>query len=357
MAACYPDEETDEAREGTAAHEVMERLVLDSSRGTLTMWSEFDGKKAANDVPFTFDMYEGALMLAADVRNVMVKTGVFVPRVEERLIMPRIYEGMFGTPDVVLIDTVNKIIYIWDYKFGRTIVFADSKQLVCYLAGVLDQLGLNGLEEQEWRAEVAIVQPRRYHPLGSIRRKTYYATEWRGLFNQLNGKCAEADTNPKCTTGNHCKHCPGVGDCSAATSAGYNAIELIDQAPEIDALTDDQLGTILGQFERAEEAIEFKLKSYQAAAFKRIQAGGRVPGYTVTNTPGRGRNWTLSDEDIIATGQACNVDLRNKKPITPNQAIEAGLDEETALALSEKKPGSLKLTHDYRDELAQEVFK
>ena len=79
MSQQYPETtEGEEAKDGNASHEIGSELIGDKCTGpTVRTVNDFVGRKAANGVVFTEEMYDGAKLYADDVGDIMYKYRVF----------------------------------------------------------------------------------------------------------------------------------------------------------------------------------------------------------------------------------------------------------------------------------------
>lgn len=352
------EEETEQSREGDAAHEMGQEMIELHSRAAAFTWATFEGRRASNDVPFTREMYESAKVYADDVQAVMRHTGTFVTHTEAKLHMPRIHPMMWGTTDNWLLWEAKRRIYIWDFKHGFGLVEADTWQGVSYMCGVLEFLMLNGYIEQDFVVEFRIVQPRGFHSDGTIRSKVYTVNEWRPLFNHLANQCAEADSMPSCTTGDHCRYCPGLGFCGAATQAGYSAIDLFSKTPEIQNLTPQELGLLLKQFKRGLKALEFKAEALEKLIFRQMGEGTRNPHYRTESKLGH-FIWPedMDREEFKAVMATQGVDpVKPEEFYTPRQLMDKRVNEDLVKFYAERKPSTVRLVECNRDNEAKEVF-
>lgn len=346
LEAMHPSEETEESREGTAAHELAARFIDYLRRGiVIGFYSDWVGQTASNGVVWDRDAYEGALMYARDVQEVMKRTGNFTPHVEQRVSMPRIHPESRGTPDCWLYDERGRTLYIWDYKHGHGVVEVwDNKQLIEYLAGILDAEGIDGLMEQELAVVFTIVQPRAYHRDGPIRRWTDNVAELRGRINQLSAvehECLGGDVTT--TAGaEQCRDCSARYVCDTLAVAAGRALEYIGHAEQ--TLTDPRSVSVeLQILAEAEGLIKARRTGLEAQAEAIIRRGESVPGWSLQAGQGR-TEWSIPAAELFTIGDLIGVDLRKEpKPITPNQAKLAGVDESVISRYSEKKPGELKL--------------
>ena len=360
MAAMFPeDEDRPEAREGTAAHEVGAALIQGfADTGSPAPWTEFNGKTATNGEPFDHDMYLGAMMYARDVAEAMRTAAVFAGsnlRVERRVAIPRVHAENNGTPDCVVHDKHNRVIHLWDFKYGRVVVEAyECWQLMDYAAGVLDEYGIDGPQDQHYDVVLHVVQPRAFHRLGPVRSWHVKACDLRGYFNQLRANADEAMSGGTARTGDHCLYCSARLNCDAYLKATVNVGEVCD-VPQTVELTPLQASVLLMQTEDAYARIKSQREALQARIEAGIRQGRAHPGWTMR--PGKGAlGWTESAEQIIALGKMMGTPLaKPAAPITPTQALAAGAHPDFVGAYSKPKNAGMKLTRE-SEALAQQIF-
>lgn len=112
VAACMdlPDSSSSYADEGTAAHEMAERILLGEDGKALV------GQCAENGVEFTADMLREVLKYTGYVQDMVQSTGG-VLLVEQRLpLLPLTGEDAHGTADAVILAGDELIVI--DLKFG-----------------------------------------------------------------------------------------------------------------------------------------------------------------------------------------------------------------------------------------------
>jgi hypothetical protein len=360
MAQCYPEtEETPEAAEGTASHEIAAQLIQDAARGfNGGKWADWEGKTAPNGVVYTEEMFDGAKLYADDVAMIMRERSVFGGPslgVEQRLEAPRIHELSFGTCDCFLFDRKTGELFIWDYKFGYELVEAfENWQSINYAAGIFDQFGVNGLEDQITTVRIRIAQPRAFHREGPIREWKVKGSDLRGYFNQLHAGAHKAlGPNAECNTGPHCKHCPGRHACEAAITAGARLFEAASKPVPVE-LSDAALGVQLSLVKRARKHLEYLESGFEEQVAGRMRAGALIPGWGREDTYGRDK-WDKPFEEVIAMGEMFGQDLRKKEPITPKQAIKLGVDEAVIKAYSSQPRTGVKIVPDNGNK-AKQVF-
>jgi hypothetical protein len=152
------------------------------------------------------------------------------------------------------------------------------------------------------------------------------ASDLRGLINQLSNKANEAlSDGALLRAGPHCLHCDHKIKCSEFLKYGLAIYQSVSDISIVDLSTSSK-ATLLSiakegsvQLSKLSSALEDDLKA-------EIRSGNAVPGYIVEPTYGRDK-WSASTEELEMLGWCCGVELTKKVPITPNQAIKAGVDE------------------------------
>lgn len=346
MSAQYPQlEESQDAKDGTASHEIGKELIYEMSRGILnTTFKRFDNGS------FTKEMFDCAKIYADDVAEIMRSTGIFGGRnigIEKRVECKYIHAIIFGTPDAWIYDHKNKRLYIWDYKFGHRIVeIFEMWQLIIYLAGLFDYLKINGIVNQQITVHMRIVQPRAFHSDGIIREWKIKACNLRRYFNILQDRAIEAlGPNSVTRSGPHCRDCSARHVCSAALQSGINLYEVASQ-PIPTELSPLALGVQLSIVKRAIKQLECIESGLTGQVEGSIRNGINTPGWLMQS--GRGKEaWTKSTEEVIALGDMLDNDLRKpEETITVNQARIKGISNEVLKEYSERKRTGLKLVPD-----------
>jgi hypothetical protein len=330
LSALYPETEQGEpAREGDAAHWALSEAM----HGRMIA----EGQIAPNGWVLDEDAIDGAEMMRDDIEA----TGLApLAHIEVRLgPSRRIHPDNWGTPDAWAADTLRRILYIWDYKFGHGLVEVfENWQLVNYAALIVERLQLNGLHEQSWTVVSNIVQPRVYHRDGHVRRWQVPMTDLRGMWNSL-GMAAEAamGPNPPLQAGPHCKHCPARHACPTL----HKEVSVISTHFETAApleLPDNALGYELRELYRVRGILEARIAGLEVDALSRLRQGRSVPWLTMTSAPGR-EHWTLDDATAAAMFGA-----KPPKPITPNQARKAGMPAEMVAPFTRRDQTAAKVT-------------
>ena len=353
MAACCPQLDSDASREGTAAHELAAKMIESASKANLNMPHRANtiGTVSSNGVVITDGIFESAEEYAADVIIVMGNMRVLGgPHfgIEQKVACGRVHADCFGTPDMFIYVAQLKTLYVWDFKNGHSIVEAfENKQMICYVSGIMDALGLSDLET---RIVARIVQPRAYHREGTIREWTFMGHEIRSHINLLAIKAAEImASGGDCQSGPHCKWCQARHACDTALTAGMGLFEMVGVPVPVE-LTASQLGTQLKIIQRALDQISYLESGYSQQVESLLRSGKSVPGYRLQESLGR-EKWT----DAEAAQKAIGITISKPGYITPKQAITAGASKEIVKKYTEIPKTGLKVVPDDTN-LARKVF-
>lgn len=345
----YPQDNTVESLEGTAAHWVLsEMLALRVHR---------EGTLAPNGVMVTGEMLDGA-ELAQDTIGHRMRAPLVPLHLEEQVRIPEIHPDCFGTPDIWAFTIGNAHLEIIDYKFGHG--FVDewwNPQGLLYMLGIVNQITAQGLTLSPLNISVSftIVQPRCFYRGAPVRTHSYVVKDAAERIVDLQKAAVAAmDPQPMATTGRYCDHCPGRTACPALQEASYHDAEFANGRQPHD-LTPEAAGRELRMLERAWERLGARVDGLRELTLANLKAGKRVPDYKIdTSSKGRTR-WNVPAEQIITLGQMFGKDLSKPEVITPAQAIKKGVDAAVISAYSSITPGSLKLVPDNNAE-ASRVF-
>lgn len=355
MRAAFPDKGSSHSEEGDAVH-WMSAEVLQSRGGT-----SFLGKSAPNGVEITQDMIDASRVYVEAIAAVVPGLGTTGVIVEQPVLIGRIDETCYGTPDARYFFPATKELHVWDLKYGWGIVEPENnEQGICYMLGILDELSTSlkkpiGLLDQGITCHFHIVQPRPHHRFGPARTWTVNGAALRSEANYLRGAAQEAKGgNPRCITGTHCKYCPARQVCPAALKAAYNAIDAVDLALP-DELTIEASVAEYQMLKKAERAIANRLSGREGQLIALIQSGTWVPGLSLDRGMGR-VTWDKSVGEIIALGDALGKNLRAPETvITPAKARAKGIDPTLVAAFSSAGPSAIKLVAS-ADSFASKAF-
>jgi hypothetical protein len=343
----YPaPDDTQEAREGTAAHFYVTELLQGRDVPL--------GSVAPNGQPITAEMVDAAQGILMDIRDTLKAcTPGLALRVEERVYMPSVHGDNWGTPDAYVMDRPQKVLHLWDYKYGHRFVDAAGNwQLLDYAIGVLDSEGFSATAPYDapnswhgWRITLSIAQPRNYHPVGPIREWHLSGEQLRERYlPRLRQSAYEAmEPGAPFTTGEHCRDCSARHVCPALQRAGALAMDVSLHAQPV-ALPPHAVGLELRQIDDAIKRLEARRTGLEEQALGLIRGGTAVPFFTAQHASGR-ETWATPAPEVFALGDMFGVELRKERePITPAQARKAGIDAGVIQAYATKPMGALRLT-------------
>lgn len=354
MSSLYPEQgESESAREGTAAHEVAQRMLDNFTRQAQLVCPD-EGEESSNGVIFTDEMIEAAAIYARDVRAVMVASGVFggpYLGIEKRLEMPSISPVAFGTCDCFIFDHKNLTLYVWDFKFGHDNVDPfNNPQLSCYVSGIVNFLKRHTplLQGTELRVIFRIAQPRSYSGSGPIK-------QWDTTLKQVEKYIEDSLIVPAhisvyeaqaqtCVTGTHCKHCSARFACPAALNAGSALYEASTGVTPL-LMPDQALGVQLLIVRRAVAHLTSIKDALTEQVSSRLNSGARVQGFTMQSKIGPVK-WDVDVEQVELLGGMMGIDLTKKSVVTPRQAVKLGIDESIINGYCSRKSSSLELSED-----------
>lgn len=363
MSQAFPEtEDSEEAREGTASHEIGAEIIHAGCVARLATCTpeKYVGRSAENGVVLTGEMFDAAKMYADDVHAVQSMAGIYGGpnlRIEERVEIPSVHEYNWGTPDSAIYDRGSSTLYVWDYKFGFEVVEAfENWQLLDYASGLLDVFGITGQVEETTRVVMRIVQPRAFHRDGPIREWVITVSELRTYEAILRANAHLAlGTGAEFRTGPHCKHCPGrLGKCAPAIKAGMGMYEAVG-APLPTNPTPEEVGVQLSIVKRARKQLEYLESGLEEQVKGLIHSGKLVRGWGTAETYGR-EKWAKPVAEVLALGDMLEFNLRKpEEAITPNEAKKLGIDAAVITAYSTKPRTGLKIVPDNGNK-AKQVF-
>jgi hypothetical protein len=342
LEAQFPEtEETEEQREGTAAH----WAVSEQLSGRLVDV----GQVAPNGVILTDEMLHGADLMYDDVVKALAPYGLKPTdgQIEMRVKINRVYPGMFGSPDFYILITrrgLPMLLLIWDYKFGHRVVDAyGNAQMIDYIAGATEGISdiTPGVD-----IVISIVQPRSFHREGPIRRWTTNLMALRAAINISSNAVHEAlGANPRARVGPECRDCRARHACPKLQAEGFAAM---DEAKHIVPLVMDagQAGLELRMLDRAAGLLKARREGLVLQLESLARQGKPTPGWRLEQGESRER-WTVPAAQVIATGKLMLLDLaKPTEAITPRQAREKGFDPAIVAAMAARGASSMTLVED-----------
>lgn len=340
--ASIPEEDSEDAREGEAAHwagaEQLHGRLVDV------------GHVAPNGIVLTAEMVEAADLYSDDVTRVLAKYGL-KPRdghIEARLRIPGIHERSFGTPDFYVLINQGPgrplRLLLWDFKYGhRYVEVIENDQLVDYATGACaDHHDTHpGVE-----ITFTVVQPRSYARGGPVRRWETTLVDLRPLINRSANSAAEAlGPSPRTRTGPECRDCRARSVCPQLQAESLACFDEAGRTLPLQ-MSADAMALELTLAERAIERLQARTSGLSAALERTIRAGQPARGYRLAPTQGR-EQWTVPAAQVIETARALSINVsRPAEPMTPNQARKAGMPAELVAAWSTRVSGVQLERHD-----------
>lgn len=303
------------ASEGTAAHELCEKCLLDGSDPA----EHFGEEIAADGARFTVDekMVAAVTVYVDKVRGDLARFGGKL-NVEKQFDLSWLYPGMYGRNDASIEpQDIIGILRIYDYKNGKKPVSATGNTQGMYYA-----LGALGQDNRFCADEVVItiVQPNCFGKEAvdewSIPTKDLYA--WGYDVLRPGAVAAEAPDAPL-HSGDHCTFCAAIGICPKRREEVAALLPEIREdrpvLPACEALTPAQIGKMSAFF--GSEEFSTWLKGIQLRELELLQSGVDVPGRALREKTVRGnRRW--ADESAVAKAlEAYKVDPYETKLASP----------------------------------------
>jgi len=383
--ARLPKAETSKfAAEGTAAHEVAEK-VLTNRVAYKAVWpaSSLVGEIVeADDYQFkvTEEMAESAELYANTILQDALEIGctlrgnievesrgtsdswkhwdkktqdsIYQPwvNIEKSFELTDVDPEARGTNDASIQRPGEKLI-VYDYKYGKGIAVepVENKQMLYYAIGAAGENLMNFKT-----IELVIIQPRASHADGPVRRwatTPEYVARFKAELTKRIAKTREE--NAATCTGKWCRFCNAKMICPAMRTTVNNVAKMDFQAPVSKnvlrrpmELTPAELKLFLDNA----EILETYISDVKAHAFSLLDSGGYIEGYKLVRSGKAHRKWT--DESVVATMLELELgvdaeDLYNKTLKTPAQIEKMGKSAKaTVQSYCYKPEGGLTLARD-----------
>jgi hypothetical protein len=246
-------EESDFAKEGTAAHSAAAHCVLKNLAAWEIVGQEFDGYKVTTEMADAIQDY-------LDYVNPLKAGAAFYC---EYHISADFHPLFYGTVDFASFK--DGLLHIVDFKYGQGVVVEpeNNPQLQYYAYGLL----LNHVAE---RVRITIVQPRAFHAGGGIRS---WDTTGEALndwgYDTLVPAMQAAEVDETLTAGEWCRFCPAKLACPLLH--GLFKAAAMANPKDITNLSD----TALGRDYALRDAVKMYLKAQDDEMYRRL-SGGKV---------------------------------------------------------------------------------
>jgi hypothetical protein len=312
------ERETDDSKEGTAVHELIERVLEEFKMRNSTYvihWDTFINDVASNGIVYDEEMVDAARLYVEYVVSVVAKLSEM--NVEQKVMMPIIHPENGGTPDADWHDKSNHVIHVFDFKYGHGSVSAfENWQAMDYAVGILLREFSPAIFSEDKMVitiKIHIIQPRCYHDNQGPYR-TWQLTHHE-LYPYLERMREACEGDGVLQTGDQCTHCPAQFKCPANKEATRNALDVL-MKPEPDMLTEEALGYEYHQLLRVQDLIKCRKAAIESDITDRIKIGLPVPGCRLEPSFGN-RKWIKDESEVVALGKMFDVDLLESKLVSP----------------------------------------
>lgn len=316
------DKSSAAAEEGTAAHELAERILYGAKGEALV------GLSAQNFVIWTPEMLQDVLRYTQSVQALVAAVGGTL-LIEQRLAISEWTgeAGAHGTSDTVILAGDELIVI--DLKFGRGVVVDadENKQLCIYALAALREFDIVGGPFE--RVRLIISQPR----LGAWSEWTCTVAELEAFGEAVKAaaSAAQAPDAPLVPSGKGCKWCKAAADCPALKS---QVLDMFDAVQPDDILLD---GDTLGDSMIMVGLVETWCKAVRAETERRLLAGVPVRGYKLVQGKMGNRKWAdpAEAEAMLKAFRLKTEEMYDLSLISPTKA-EKLLDPQVDPATGEK---------------------
>lgn len=330
------DEESEPAREGTAAGEYLARKLHGKDIPA----------QASNGFYFTDEMGFYLNPLAASIKGEAESDISCEQRIDWQ---SRSGAWIAGSYDISF--TRGRRLYIDDLKFGWGIVeVKDNWQLLGYAIGECIRRGVAPEE-----VVLRIHQPRPHHEDGSTREWVLPYSELLSYKERIDARLEQLVAGVRdLQTGKQCKYCPAAGEaCPAFNRLFYRSLEVSTDFVQ-DAITEEELSRQLDQVARATDVLKIKQDSLTQLAGSRIRAGKVIPGWITEERYGD-RKWKdFVDPNVIETLTGKNI--TKTEMLSPAQAEKVGIPKEFIKDLVDRKFLGQRMVKKNAGELADKIF-
>lgn len=255
LSAGMPSYSSSFAEEGTAAHELAEKILRQGESVDVAA----DGEMLSHVNLYT--------------NYVLALGGELL--VEHKFHLKNLHDGLFGTADAVVWDEGSKTLHVIDLKYGAGVAVEakDNDQLLYYATGALLET-----KRPAKKVVMTIVQPRCFHSEGPIRSAEIDALDlldWAADLVEA-AKATEAEDAPL-VSGEHCRWCPAAAICpnlleKAQATAKFEFRQDLSYDPK----------TLAEALELA-DVVETWVSSVRSFAYQEADRGRSPPGWKLVD--------------------------------------------------------------------------
>jgi hypothetical protein len=226
MSEGMPDDNSPYAQEGTACHTASALCLTDGNDAVSFVGRTVDGVELDEELADAIQTYLDVVRSDKEARG-----GKLL--IEQPFKLDWLHEEFWGTSDACALGTDN-VLRVYDAKFGKgkpvEVVLPSGRknpQLSFYGLGAIERLKRLIEQFHVEEIELVIVQPRREHRDGPVRRVRVTHAELLELSQDLVEAADVAlKPNPPLAPGDHCKFCTGAPKCPALRQFVFDAAQL-----------------------------------------------------------------------------------------------------------------------------------
>lgn len=334
MEAGLPDNSSAYAREGTAAHALLELCIVNNQRADAYLGRLIE---VENDKIEVDDEMVGHINWCLDViadyagEDGLVMAETRVNYAEDIGVN---HAEAWGTSDVIIVRG-NEAISI-DLKYGRGVeVDPDCDQTKLYLLGTVRQV--DGLVADIEHCRAVILQPRlsrspaEWDCTVAELRKWAATVAWEAVEQRQQAAGSTALDSFLRPGEKQCKFCKAKATCPALRADSLDAVfgsapSSVDEFENVSVPSADHIkpaaDTWLSAVMAKADMIEDWLKAVRAEVERRLLAGESVPGFKVVQGKRGARQWTdaKAAEQMLKTFRVKLEDMYDMKLISPTSA-------------------------------------
>jgi len=318
-----PEDETDESREGTAAHWLLARTILKLDTPPDAI--------ADNGVPVNQEMRDAIAELVTDINDTIkgCQPGDYYQTEQRVFAHTMIHPDCDGTPDNYFVQFSRKTAHIWDFKYGHRYVDAyRCWQLIAYAAALIETAKI--ADWRDWSFTLTIAQPRSFSREGdggTLREWFVSGAELGGYIDELRAAAAKASApDAPCITGDYCGDCKAAWDCMANLRAGGFSVDVI-HGQQGTSMNPASIGVEMRVLRQALDRANSRLKVLETKAMQAIDTGQTVPFHRLEWTKPRWVWDTAKIAEAVSVVQMFGVDVLPGVALpTPNAITKQGVD-------------------------------
>jgi hypothetical protein len=346
LGADLPNTSSRWAREGTAAHQLLEDCLIGGLDAEDLIGREYEVEGECFTVDS--DMAEAVDAALCYIRDTIQPDRGDILMTEQSVPLQWLTgeQDAEGTSDVVGVIDGGKTLVVMDYKHGQGVkVWASDEygvepngQMAMYALATMQKYGL--LYDEIEQVMLVILQPRQDHidehtlsvaELNTFGEKVTLAAGKVEIARQID---QEGGDLPLVPTEKGCRFCKAKVRCPAMREFTSNALALTSKADDFEDLTMPKKAAsvevdhnvppgALAELMRAADLIESYIKSIRAEVERRLLAGDTVPGYYLGVGRQGNREWQDKEEalkELTKSGRLKVAEATTAKVISPTQA-------------------------------------